>query len=57
MNTGGICNLMKFYSYLYNNSSFYMDRKKNKSENWFKYYFDNFKLNSKTIEMKNNLGL
>jgi hypothetical protein len=57
INSGGIGNLMKFYSYLYKNSNFYMDRKKIKFEDWFKYYFDNFKLNKKTIEMKNNLGL
>ena len=30
-------------------------RRKNKFN--IKYYFDNFKLNKKTIEMKNNLGL
>lgn len=55
--SGGICNIMKIYNYLYKDSNIYMDRKKNKFEKWFKYYFDNTNLSNRTIKIKNDLGL
>jgi hypothetical protein len=57
LSSGGICNIMKIYDYLYKDSNVYMVRKKNKFEKWFKYYFDNTKLSNKTIKIKNELGL
>jgi hypothetical protein len=57
ISSGGICNIMKIYSYLYKESSIYMDRKKNKFDKWFEYYFDNTNLSNKTLKIKNSLGL
>jgi intein/homing endonuclease len=55
--SGGVCNLMTFYNYLYKDSTIYLDRKKLKFENWFKYYFDNVNISKKTKEIKNKLQL
>jgi hypothetical protein len=53
--SGGIRNLIKFYTYLYKDSNIFMKRKRLKFEKWFEYYFNNTNLNKKTIEIKNNL--
>lgn len=53
ISSGGITNIIKFYHYLYNESSIYMDRKKDKFERWFNWYFDNIKRpHNKTLELK-----
>jgi hypothetical protein len=54
--TGGVCNIIKFYHYLYNDTTICMFRKKNKFEEWFNWYFTNIKKpKNKTIILKNKL--
>lgn len=55
--SGGIGNLIKFYVFLYNDSTISMQRKKIKFENWFKNYFNNFKISNKTLELKKLLKI
>lgn len=55
INMGGVCNIIKFYHYLYNDASIYMARKKNKFEEWFNWYFINGNPRNKTISLKNKL--
>lgn len=55
--SGGIGNIIKFYLYLYDNSNIYMNRKKNKFDEWFEYYFNNIKISQKTKDLKNKLKL
>ncbi len=57
LTTGGVSNLMIFYDFLYKNSTVYMGRKKSKFDDWFKYYFSNTKIQSKTLELKNKLNI
>lgn len=57
MTSGGIVNIMKFYSFIYKNSSIYMDRKKKKFNDWFIFYFSNTKCQPNTIKIKKLLKI
>jgi len=57
LTSGGISNLMIFYDFIYRGSTVYMDRKKSKFEEWFKYYFNKTKIHSNTLEIKNKLKI
>lgn len=55
--SGGICNLIIFYDYLYKDSNILLERKKLKFEEWFKYYFENTNISKKTKELKNKFNI
>ncbi len=56
ISTGSASNIIKLYHYLYNESTIFMDRKKNKFDDWFDWHFNNIKTpHNKTIELKNKL--
>lgn len=55
--SGGICNLIIFYDYLYRDSNIFLERKKLKFEEWFKYYFENTNISKKTKELKNKFNI
>ena len=55
INCGGICNLLKFYSYIYDDSNIYLERKRNKFVDWFDNYFKTVKIRKKTLDIKNKV--
>lgn len=55
--TGGVKNIMVFYDFIYRDATVYMDRKKSKFEDWFRYYFGKTKMRSETVELKNKLKI
>ena len=57
INSGGICNILKFYNYLYKDSNIFLLRKKEKFEKWFEWYFENIKFKKSTLELKNKFNL
>jgi len=56
ISTGGIKNILYFYDYIYKDSNIYLDRKKNKFNEWIDYYLDNFKTRDKTNELLNKIN-
>lgn len=57
LNTGGVGNIMKFYHYIYEGSSIFMDRKRNKFDMWLENYFNVTNVQEKTKRLKTKLKI
>lgn len=56
ISSGGICNLLKFYDYIYKDSTIYLKRKHDKFVNWFEFYFNRTRIQNKTLKLKNKIN-